>query len=205
MAFEVGETVNRCAEWVCSSPFVYGTLSNPVVTALLITAMALAVIYAMYRDDLEDTGWRLGVKTAIWLAVGTSALIYAHYYALERRLRKKSSSQGVRDVMASIHHSASTGGGYAVRGGDPQALPALQASQSSTWTPPQVSQVTQPLQTTPQVAPAPWAPAASQATTIQNAMQLAPAYANATPTPSATQAPSEMDIMGLQLIPPLAN
>ena len=114
MSFEIGKTINGGAEWLCGSSLIFGTLSNPVFTALLITALALIIIHVMYKDDLEGTGWRRGLKTGIWMAIGVSALVFVHYYALERRLRKGHASQGVRDVMASIHHSAKTGGGYSV-------------------------------------------------------------------------------------------
>ena len=117
MSFEIGKTINGGAEWLCGSSLIFGTLSNPVFTALLTTALALIIIHVMYKDDLKGTGWRRGLKTGIWLAIGVSALVFIHYYALERRLRKGHASQGVRDVMASIHHSAATGGGYSVYSG----------------------------------------------------------------------------------------
>ena len=118
MSFEIGRTINGGAEWLCASSLVFGTLSNPVITALLITALALIVIYVMYKDELKGTGWRRGLKMGIWMVVGISALVFVHYYALERHLRKGHASQGVRDVMASIHHSAVAGSGYSVLGGD---------------------------------------------------------------------------------------
>jgi hypothetical protein len=118
MAFEIGKTFNGGAEWLCNSTLVYGTLRNPVVTALLITALALTIIYVMYKEDLKGSGWRRGAKAGIWLTIGVSALVFAHYYALERSMRKGESSRGVRDTMASIHHSASAAKGYPVLGGD---------------------------------------------------------------------------------------
>jgi hypothetical protein len=118
MAFEIGKTFNGGAEWLCNSTLVYGTLRNPVVTALLITALALTIIYVMYKEDLKGSGWRRGAKAGIWLTIGVSALVFVHYYALERSMRKGESSRGVRDTMASIHHSASATRGYPVLGGD---------------------------------------------------------------------------------------
>jgi hypothetical protein len=117
MSFEIGKTINGGVEWLCGSSLIYRTLSNPVFTALLITAMALITIHVMYKEDLKGTGWRRGLKTGIWLAIGASALVFVHYYALERHLRKGNAAQGVRDVLASIHHSATTGGGYSVYSG----------------------------------------------------------------------------------------
>ncbi|GFR88140.1 hypothetical protein ElyMa_002510000 [Elysia marginata] len=114
MAFEIGKTLNSGAEWLCGSALIFKTLSNPFFAALLITTLALIIVYGVYKDVIKGTGWRRGLKTGIWMAIGVSALVFIHYYALERFLRKDRASQGVRDVMASIHHSATTGGGYSV-------------------------------------------------------------------------------------------
>jgi len=114
MPFELGEAFNGGAEWVCASSAVYGALRNPVFTALLITALALIAVHAVYREALKGAGWRRGLKAGFWLVIGVSALVFVHYYALERSLQNSHASQGVRTVVESIHHSATTGGGYAV-------------------------------------------------------------------------------------------
>lgn len=114
MSFELGRTLNNGAGWLCDSPLIYNTLGNPVVAALLITALALVIMHSMHRSELRDVGWRRRVKTGFWLMIGTSALIFVHYYALNARLRKNSLRENVRDVMASINYSAATGKGYAV-------------------------------------------------------------------------------------------
>ena len=122
MPFEVGKSFNSGAEWLCGAPLVYGTLRNPVATALLITALALIIVYVVYREDLRGTGWRLGAKSAVWLTFGVSALVFVHYHALGRSLSQGNASQGVRDVVNSIHHSVSAEGGYSVLGGGHSVL-----------------------------------------------------------------------------------
>ena len=114
MSFEIGKAFNRGAEWICSSSAIYSIIRNPIITALLITTLSLIIIYMMYKKDLKGTSWRRGFKTGFWLIIGISALIFVHYYVLERSLRTSQVSQGVRNVIESIHHSATTGGGYAV-------------------------------------------------------------------------------------------
>lgn len=130
MVFEIGSAVNGGADWLCDSPAVFAVLSNPVATALVITAMALAIAHAVY--GLKGVGWRQNLKAGFWLAVGVSALVFVHYAALGRHLRQASGPQGVRDVLAAINHSAAVGGGYEVvagesaGGGGPAGAPALQ-------------------------------------------------------------------------------
>ena len=114
MPFELGKALNGGAEWVCGSAAVFGALRNPVVTALLMAALALVVVHALFRAELKDVGWRRNAKAGFWLLVGVSALVFVHYYALQRHLQTECASQGMRTMLASIHHSAAVGGGYAV-------------------------------------------------------------------------------------------
>lgn len=123
MPFEIGNALNKGAEWISSSPAIYGVLQNPVITALLITALALVIFYAMYRRDLEGTGLRRGLKTTFWLVVAISALVFVHYHVLESYLSRGTSSQGVRNLFDSIHQNAALGGGYAVLPADRYAAP----------------------------------------------------------------------------------
>ena len=114
MPFEIGEVLNQGAGWIGQSPLVFGIIRNPVFTALLITAFALVIIHAMYGWDLKKTGWRRSFKTGFWLLLSVSALIFVHYYALERHLLDSLAPEGVRNIVRSIHHSVTTGGGYPV-------------------------------------------------------------------------------------------
>lgn len=116
---ELAKVFNGGAEWVCGSSLAFGLLRNPVYTALLITALALVIIFAFLRPLKSHVGWRLGVKTGFWLLLAVSAVTFAHYYALEHHLRQASAQRGVREVVASIHHTATTGGGYQVYPSEP--------------------------------------------------------------------------------------
>jgi hypothetical protein len=114
MGFDLGRSFNGGAEWLCDSKIVGGALSNPVITALLITALALIIVHVMYKKRLKGTGWQRGVKTAFWLVIGVSALVFVHYYALKRKLQKEHASVGLRNVVNSVQQSAAVGGGYPV-------------------------------------------------------------------------------------------
>lgn len=108
---EVGQVINGAAEWVCGGRFIYGILRNPVVTALLVTVLAMVVIFAMHRPTC---GWQTAVRGGVYLFLGVSALMYVHYYALGRALRSEDAQKGIRDVVAAVHHA----GGTVVYGGD---------------------------------------------------------------------------------------
>jgi hypothetical protein len=114
MPFEIGEVLNQGAGWIGQSPLVFGVIRNPVLTALLLTALALVIIHAMYGWDLKKTGWRRSFKVGFWLLLSASALLFVHYYALERHLLNSLAPEGVRNIVRSIHHSVASGGGYPV-------------------------------------------------------------------------------------------
>ena len=110
---------------ICSSKLSFNILRNPVYTSLLITALALIVIYTLYRSDFKEGGWRLGIKTGFWLLIVVSAVMYVHYYALSRHMDEEHSQKGIRDVVSSVTEAANfqrvNGGGYStysVLGGD---------------------------------------------------------------------------------------
>lgn len=114
MAFELGEVFNRGADWICGLSGVFAIINNPIFIALLITGLALVIIYAVFRENLKGAGWRRGLKAGFWLTIGVSVLVFVHYYALERCLRNAHASQGIRSVVDSINYSASIGGGHSV-------------------------------------------------------------------------------------------
>jgi len=114
MPFELGGTLRGGAEWTCGRPLFYGVLRNPVFTAALITALALVIVFALYRSELKRSGWQLGVKTGFWVLVATSAVVFVHYYALEKYFNKEHGNRGVREVVGAINASAVGGGGYRI-------------------------------------------------------------------------------------------
>jgi hypothetical protein len=129
MPFELGATARGGAEWACRRPTLYGVLRNPVFTAALLTALALVIVFALYRTELRKSGWQLGLKTGVWLLIATSAVVYAHYYALGKWLAQEQDQKGVREVVGGVYAAAVGGGGYQVapgaapppRGADPPA------------------------------------------------------------------------------------
>ena len=111
---DISRVFNDGAERLCRSSLVFGVLRNPVATALLVTAVALVIIFAMYRDALAGTGRHRGIKTVFWVTIAVSAIIFTHYYALECFLRKKQATDGMRTLVNSVYQSAGSGRGFSV-------------------------------------------------------------------------------------------
>ena len=112
MPFEVGQVVNGAAEWVCGSSIVYGVLRNPIITALLITALAMIIIFTVLNPGKTKNAprWQTNLRCGIYLFLGISAIMFVHYYALGRSLRSDASQKGIRDVVNQVHFAQ--GGGY---------------------------------------------------------------------------------------------
>lgn len=106
MPIELGSSLNGAADWVCGSPVVYGALKNPIVTALIITVIALIVVFVVFRRELDGVGWRRGLKAGLWVMFAVSALVFVHYYALGRATRRSSQQQVMSDVADELHDHA---------------------------------------------------------------------------------------------------
>ena len=73
---ELGQVVNGAAEWVCSNGLVYKALRNPVVVALLITVLAMAVVFAICRPGAASRrDWQTSLRCGFYLFLGVSALV----------------------------------------------------------------------------------------------------------------------------------
>ena len=116
MPFHLGETVNGGAEWVTTNPLIFNTIKNPVATSLVITVIVLALVH--YACNNEDGGPpRLTtVRLGVWIFITVAALVYLHYHALNKHLRKETENRGIRGVVSSINESAAN---CYKMGGDP--------------------------------------------------------------------------------------
>lgn len=171
MPFELGATARGGAEWACRRPTLYGVLRNPVFTAALLTALALVIVFALYRSELRKSGWQLGLKTGVWLLIATSAVVYAHYYALGKSLAQEQDQKGVREVVGGVYAAAVGGGGYQVAPGAPGAAPA----------PPRGADPRHP----PGPAPSPSAPSSAGASSAAPSSSASTSASSSAPSSSA--------------------
>lgn len=80
-------------------------LNNPVITALLLTALSMVVLFAVLGEEsgLEDTTWRSRARTFVYMFVGATAVLGAHYYALERDLSQCYRADASDSLMDQLH------------------------------------------------------------------------------------------------------
>src|SRR5687768_5253771 len=109
MGFDLGQAVNSASDRFCSSKLVGGLVSNPVITALLITAIAMIVLFVMFTRDLKACGrydWKKTVRFALIMMGSATTLLFLHYYATRRTVRNEIVQKDVRDVFAAVKNSS---------------------------------------------------------------------------------------------------
>lgn len=107
--FNLGSAVNNAADWACSAPVIRGVVSNPVFTALLITALAAIVVMTLYHYQIKRAGVKRGVRALLYVFFIVTAVIFVHHYAVMRIARDTTQQKGVRDVFSSIQQSRDVG------------------------------------------------------------------------------------------------
>ena len=105
--FGLDVAVNGLADWVCTAPIVGTVIKNPILTALMITAMVVIVIIAQARSSINR---RKIARMSVYLVILVSATIFIHDFATVRAARSIGDQDSIRDVFAGIgsHAHAAT-------------------------------------------------------------------------------------------------
>jgi hypothetical protein len=106
MPLEFGSLFNSCSEWISNNRLVNKVIGNPLFTALLVTALAMIVVWSLYKQELKDTGKKRALRAFIYVSFAVSALLFVHYYIVTRNLERDIQRRGVREVFQSVHASA---------------------------------------------------------------------------------------------------
>lgn len=110
MSLDIQHALDGAATWLCSAPIVTRVVSNPIFTALLITALAAVVLMGVYRYCAWKAGWKKAARAAIYLLLVVSAVVFVHHYAVMHKVRSESLQEGVRSVFNSINDAGVRGG-----------------------------------------------------------------------------------------------
>lgn len=105
MVFQASHVAGRAADRATSAGPLQ-VLTNPLVTALLLTALAMLVFFTFLDGKcLPDVGWRSKTRTAIYLFLGIVAVLGLHFHALERKLAQTMRKSGAESLVNDLHHS----------------------------------------------------------------------------------------------------
>ena len=111
---DLGGAINASADWLCSAPIIRGIVGNPIVTALLITALAAIVVMAVYSHQIKQAGAKCAVRALLYVFLLVTAVIFVHHYAVTCLAQETVQQKGVRDVFSSIQQSREVGGAVPV-------------------------------------------------------------------------------------------
>jgi uncharacterized membrane protein len=100
---DLGESINNGTEWLTQSPLVRQVAGNPIATSLLLTTLVLVIVYAVFRAELSGTPWNRWVKAGFWIAAGTCALTFIHYYVVRGEMENTESKVAIRNLVSSVH------------------------------------------------------------------------------------------------------
>jgi len=109
MGFDLGNTFNNAAEWACTAPIIQGVVSNPLFTALLITALVAVVLISLCRTELQKNSKRDLVRSTLYIFFMVTSVMFVHHYAVDRMARKTTAQKGVHEVFAGLDVSRSIG------------------------------------------------------------------------------------------------
>jgi hypothetical protein len=103
MPFEIGRTFNDGAAWLCRSRPAAAVFRNPIVTALVVTAIAFSIVFAVCAPRAPRVS---AVRAGIWTFLATTLVLSVHYYALRAELKRTYERRGVQSIVQSIHGAA---------------------------------------------------------------------------------------------------
>lgn len=109
MGLDLGSVFDSTASWLCSSRIVNRVISNPIFTALLITALAVVILMGVFHYCMKKAGWKRIARMSIYLLLVVSAVVFVHHYAVLHRMKADSLQQGVRSVFQSITDAQASG------------------------------------------------------------------------------------------------
>jgi len=82
-------------------------VENPLLVAALLTALALAVVYAFFG---APPAWGAGCRCAAVVLALVGVVLGVHYYALDRRLQQKHGSDASSRLVNQVHTAQHLGG-----------------------------------------------------------------------------------------------
>lgn len=77
MAFDVGTFINSVVDWLATAPIVSSVVGNPLIVALMFTALVLIVIKSHAKVSVSN---KTSFKIMFYIFLGGLMLLYLHYF-----------------------------------------------------------------------------------------------------------------------------
>jgi hypothetical protein len=92
----IGAAVNSAADWVSDAPPIRAVVSNPLLTAVLLTAIAVVFVLAMRQSS------RINFRAIIYMFIVTASVLFIHHRVVNRMVAEDSLQRDTRDIFNTI-------------------------------------------------------------------------------------------------------
>lgn len=104
MIIQTGKVAGGVADAVTKSGPLK-ILDNPLVTALIITVIAMMIFFSLLGKDgrLKEVGWKTRLRVGVYIFIAVGLVTAVHYYALNRELSEFYKGGASDQLMDDIH------------------------------------------------------------------------------------------------------
>lgn len=102
MLFDIGDASDQCSAWLAKSKPLRAVIRNPFVTALLVTAIVFAVLYALLGAPLVTARWQTILRAAIYSLIAVTLVMVVHNYVTACDVRERTRDAASANILAGI-------------------------------------------------------------------------------------------------------
>jgi hypothetical protein len=103
MVLHTGHMATGLANRMTSGPL--RILGNPLVAALIITVLAMIILFYFLGDEecLAGLDWKGRLKGGIYAYLGVASVVGLHYYALEKKFSSEFKGHAASSIVGQLH------------------------------------------------------------------------------------------------------
>ena len=104
-SLDIGAAVNSAADWASRAPIIKNIVSNPLITSLLITALAMIIIMSVFHHKIEKSKTKQIMKASLYVYLAVAAVMFVHHYVTLRSAQDNNMTEGVHQVFNDLRTS----------------------------------------------------------------------------------------------------
>lgn len=102
MPLDISAVINGAGDRICQAPPIKGVISNPILTALIISVFTIILLFIIF--DVPGS-WQVAMRSGLYIFLGVTGLLFLHYHMSRRTLREEMTRNGFQKVVDSVHYS----------------------------------------------------------------------------------------------------
>ena len=105
MLFDIGAASDQCSAWLTRSKPIRAVIRNPFITALVVTALVFAILYALIGAPIRSTRWQTLLRGAIYSVIAVTLVMVAHNYVTACDARERTRDSAAANILAGIENN----------------------------------------------------------------------------------------------------